>query len=424
MKSKPGSIERSRFHFYDGKGEHVERPPCNWKSLFGGSAWTRVVEQNGEPGQWYLHLFDSSQPDLNWENPEVFADFEKTLRFWLDLGVDGFRVDVAHGLVKDKFQDHPDPDKLIAALRVDSTEVSRDERVQLLSNMPFFDQDGVHEIYRKWRKILDSYSPKKMAVAECFVYPQSKLANYVRADELDQVFNFDFLLVDWELNAIKTAINNSISVLENVGKLPTWALDNHDSPRVVSRLGSLEKATALALISLALPGSKYIYQGEELGLTDGELENSERQDPVYVRTHGKDLGRDGARVPIPWNSEEKNYGFSKGAPWLPLRSGYKNLSVNIQISDPDSTLNLYKNAIRIRKEYLANNSILEYLDSPNEVLIFKRKNILVVSNICDNKKEIDLPGQYDLLIANQEVGISNQILTMKAISTCWLIEKD
>jgi len=194
LSAPKGSIARSRFHFYDGRGESGEIPPNNWISIFRGPAWTRTPD-----GQWYLHLFDSSQPDLNWNNPDVAADFEETLRFWLDLGVDGFRIDVAHGCVKeDILIDHRDPERLVDALRLDFLEISESERAGLLGDIPFFDREGVHDIYRTWREILDSYSGDRMAVAEAFVYPSSRAARYVRSGELNQVFNFNFMMLGWD----------------------------------------------------------------------------------------------------------------------------------------------------------------------------------------------------------------------------------
>ena len=194
LQSLPGSLERSRFHFYDGRGKSGEIPPNNWCSIFGGPAWTRTVSADGTPGQWYLHMFDSTQPDLNWDNPEVASDYEVTLRFWLDLGVDGFRIDVAHGLVKENLlTNHPDPQGISDALRLD---VSMDPEIRyaLLPTVPYFDRQGVHEIYRKWRKLFDSYQDREiMAVAEAWVHPPVNATRYVRPDELHQVFNFDLL---------------------------------------------------------------------------------------------------------------------------------------------------------------------------------------------------------------------------------------
>ena len=178
LASEPGSKERARFHFRDGRGTDGSNPPNNWNSLFNGPSWSRVIEKNGKEGQWYLHLFDSSQPDLNWDNPEVAEDFDKTLRFWLDMGLDGFRIDVAHGMAKASLdQDHRDPDGLTEALRIDTGTMDRDRMINLLSDIPFFGQDGVHDIYREWHKIFASYPGDRMTVAEAYLYPTTRLAD-------------------------------------------------------------------------------------------------------------------------------------------------------------------------------------------------------------------------------------------------------
>jgi len=225
LASPKGSPARSRFHFYD--GQSATTPPNNWISLFGGSAWTQVAD-----GQWYLHLFDSSQPDLNWENGDVKEDFEKTLRFWLDLGVDGFRIDVAHGLVKEKIQvDHYDPQGLSDALRLD-VEMSAEARGALLASVPFFDRDGVHEIYREWRKLFDSYDRDVMAVAEAWVHPPERSTLYVRPDELQQVFNFDLLVAPFDDEELFSCVDRTVKLIGGVGASPNWGFSNHDTPRL------------------------------------------------------------------------------------------------------------------------------------------------------------------------------------------------
>ena len=425
LKSPPGSKERARFHFYDGKGIDGSVPPNNWNSLFNGPAWTRVVEANGELGQWYLHLFDSSQPDLNWENPDVLEDFKITLRFWLDRGVDGFRIDVAHGLAKDDIhEDHRDPDALIRALRVDSSELTKEERISLLTDMPFFDRDGVHGIYKEWRKVIDEYPGNRMFVAEAYIYPTSRLARYVRAGELHQVFNFDFLLIDWEATAIKEAIIRVLDELKDVGGPPTWALDNHDSPRVVSRLQSKEKARALVMIAQALPGSLYVYQGEELGLPDGDIAPEFRVDPAFIRSGGKDLGRDGARVPLPWRSTEKNFGFSKGTSWLPQDSSYKSMSIDLEESDPSSFLNLYKTSLKLRKDHpgLGGDTGIEWHEAPEGVLFFKRAaGFNLLANTTNELVEINILAAATVLHqSGPGASISGTVLFIPGNTTVWL----
>jgi alpha-glucosidase len=418
LKARPGSPERARFHFYDGRGEYGEIPPNNWNSLFTGSAWTRVPD-----GQWYLHLFDPTQPDLNWDNSDVRSDFEETIRFWLDLGVDGFRIDVAHGLVKDQILvDHRDPDLLTKALRIDTKEVSAEERADLLSDMPFFDRDGVHDIYRAWRKIFDEYRDR-MTVGEAFVYPTSRIARYVRPDELHQVFNFDFLLIEWDALKIKESILRVIAELAPVGAAPTWALNNHDSPRVSSRLGSAEKARALALLTAALPGSLYIYQGEELGLPDGEMPLSARQDPIAIRSRGADLGRDGSRVPIPWSSHQPNFGFSSGKPWLPQMPAYVDYAIESQVRDTKSSLSFYKKMLEVRRSHPALGGVgpVIFLNSAAGVLAFERTpGLTVVADTTNEKVLMDKEAKFILHQSKNGVEFAADVLTLPAHSTVWL----
>jgi alpha-glucosidase len=349
------SEARNRFHFRPGKGEKGELPPNNWLSVFGGPAWTAVGD-----GTWYLHLFDSSQPDLNWTNPEVVQDGEETLRFWLDRGVDGFRIDVAFGLMKDMgFNDHHDPRGLIDAMRLDLVDPERDPNLpnprEVMVGGPFFDRDEVHEIYRGWRKILDGYQPERMSVAEAWAYPVERAMAYARADELHQVFNFDFMVVAYRPDAIRTCIDEVLETVGLVGAPATWVLSNHDSQRVVTRLGGLNKALAMAAIAHALPGGVYVYQGEELGLADAEISDDARQDPIWFRTQGREVGRDGARVPLPWCPHLPHYGFSQAQRlWLPQPSDWQSLCVESQEQNERSTLNLYQKMLSLRRELRTN----------------------------------------------------------------------
>lgn len=435
LASKPGSQARSRFHFYDGRGEHGEIPPNNWCSIFGGPAWTRIRESDGSEGQWYLHLFDSTQADLNWENPEVWSDFESTLCFWLDKGVDGFRIDVAHGLAKDEIlKDHRDPEGLTRALRLDVSDMAREERESLLSDVPFFDREGVHEIYRRWRKIFDSYPGERMSVAEAWVHPSSRAVRYVRSDELHQIFNFDFLIAEWDAEFLKSAIDKTLAEVAEVSAPATWVLCNHDSPRLATRLGGGElgrkKARAMALLTHALPGGIYIFQGEELGLEDVVLPDSARQDPVFFRTQGIDKGRDGARVPIPWQANKKNYGFSTGNPWLPMPEDWNELSVQSQ-SDATSHLELYRQSIRMRRDFRVESGTesLNWLKSPKGVLAFRRgNNFALFANTTDHETLILLKdvmsGQSDgwtvALSSSNGTTLSAGTLKVPPHTTIWL----
>ncbi|MFB6821652.1 alpha-amylase family glycosyl hydrolase [Streptomyces virginiae] len=329
----PGA--RARYHFRPGRGDGGELPPNDWESIFGGPAWTRLPD-----GDWYLHLFAPEQPDLDWDHPEVAAEFASVLRFWLDLGIDGFRVDVAHGMVK--APGLPD--------------IGRGAQATLIGiePLPFFDQDGVHEIHRSWRRLLDSYAGGRIGVAEAWAPTSERLALYVRPDELHQAFNFRFLNCPWDPAAMRTVIDESLAATTAVGAPTTWVLSNHDVVRHVTRYGGgargLARARAAALLMLALPGSAYVYQGEELGLPEVvDLPDEVRQDPAFARTAGQDGLRDGCRVPLPWSGAEPPYGFGPAGSWLPQPTGWGDLSVAAQTGDPHSTLELYRAALELRR---------------------------------------------------------------------------
>lgn len=392
-----GSKARERFHFRAGRGDEGQLPPNNWLSVFGGSAWTRLPD-----GEWYLHLFDSSQPDLNWTNPEVVADGLQTLRFWLDRGVDGFRVDVAFGLMKDmSYADHHDPQALIDAIRLDLFDPNRDPDLpnprEVLRGGPFFDRDEVHEIYRGWRRVLDAYTPTRMSVAEAWAYPASRAMDYARSDELHQVFNFDFMVTPYRADAVRKNAQEVLDTVALVGAPATWVLSNHDSPRVVTRLGGGEagrrRARVMAMIAHGMPGGVYVFQGEELGLADAEIGDEYRQDPIWFRTVGADPGRDGARVPLPWNGAEVNYGFSSAATlWLPQPPDWRQLAVDSQSAQPASTLSLYRRMLHIRRE--VNRTVSErdfaWLNTEDNVIAFCRGAALrVIANLGPSPVLID-----------------------------------
>ncbi|MFY1689827.1 glycoside hydrolase family 13 protein [Plantactinospora sp. WMMB782] len=368
LASPPGSAERDRYLFRDGRGADGELPPNDWESIFGGPAWTRLPD-----GQWYLHLFDPAQPDLNWRHPEVRAEFEDVLRFWLDRGVDGFRIDVAHGMIK--ADGLPDVGDGVPAGQ---------RQVELLgrARLPYFDQDEVHDIYRAWRPILDSYPGGRMAVAEAWAETPQRLARYVGPDELHQAFNFDFLDASWSADSFRKVVDTALAESAIVGAPTTWVLSNHDKQRHVTRYGDgalgLRRARAAALLMLALPGSVYLYQGEELGLPEVlDLPDELRQDPAFRRTGES---RDGCRVPLPWSGDVPPYGFGPagGAPaWLPAPPTWRALSVAAQTGDPDSTLELYRTALRLRRAHAPAGAATDpgqvtWLESEPGVLAFSR----------------------------------------------------
>ncbi len=329
LAAEPGSPERARYIFRTGRGKDAAAPPNNWQSVFGGPAWSRV----GDSDQWYLHLFDSSQPDLDWRNPEVPAMFEEVLRFWLDRGVDGFRVDVAHGLIKTEGL----PDQVVTEQEKAARDTSMVE--QEIEDEPMWDRPEVHEIYHRWHEILEEYDGDRMAVAEAWARTPDAVARYVRKDELNQAFNFDWLLSPWSASEFGTVIEQTLTALGKVDGEPTWVLSNHDMHRHATRYGGgtrgLARARAATLVSLALPGSAYLYQGEELGLEDVDVAPEHRQDPSWFRT-GKP-GRDGCRVPMPWSGDRPPYGFGPGdqQPWIPQPDNWSALTAAAQTGDAD-----------------------------------------------------------------------------------------
>lgn len=398
LASPEGSDERSRFIFREGKGEHGELPPNNWESVFGGPAWTRVTNLDGTPGQWYLHLFDSSQPDFDWTNPWVRERFREILRFWLDKGVDGFRVDVAHGL--SKAPGLPD-------FRRDDEywNTPPEER----SDNPYFGHEGVHEIYRDWRELVNEYDGERILCAEAFVEPLSKMALWVRSDEMHQAFNFPFLVTRWDGKKMREVINESLTAFHEVGAPSTWVLSNHDQVRHATRLAldpaantadritgigplttpkpdaalGLHRARAATTMMLALPGVAYLYQGEELGLPEAvDIPDEYRQDPTFFRTAGEQYGRDGCRVPIPWEAAEPSYGFGdSGLPWLPQPEVYKEFSRDQQVGVEGSTLELYKKLLRLRKELQLGTGTFAWIEgTPENVVGFTNNGVSVFIN--------------------------------------------
>lgn len=387
----PGSPERARYLFRDSPADKpAGTPPNNWSSVFGGPAWTQL-----DDGQWYLHLFDSTQPDLDWRNPEVPAMFEDVLRFWLDRGVDGFRVDVAHGLFKE------------ASLRDQVVEPGgtpasgAGEMVERnLTDEPMWDQPEVHGVYRSWNAILDEAGADRMAVAEAWTQTPESMAAFVRPDELDQAFNFAWLLTEWSAEAFAGVITDTLAAVAPVGASPTWVLSNHDVVRHVTRYGGgevgLARGRAATLTMLALPGSSYLYQGEELGLEQVDVAPEHRQDPSYLRTG--EVGRDGCRVPIPWGGDAAPYAFGPGdtQPWIPQPDDWASLSVEAQAGDPSSTLAFYRDALRIRREFAwTAGDTVEVLDHSRDVLAFERGPLTVVLN-C-GASPVELPAGEVLL---------------------------
>jgi alpha-glucosidase len=400
LAAEPGSPERARYIVRDGKGPNGEQPPNNWHSVFGGLAWTRVPD-----GQWYLHLFDDTQPDLDWRNPEVGDMFEGVLRFWLDRGVDGFRVDVAHGLVKEaSLRDQVVPEGEEPNSGADLTgehqmveHPPRDE--------PMWDQPELHDIYRRWHRVLAEYPGDRMTVAEAWTQTAESMARFVRADEMSQAFNFSWLLAPWSAGAFEGVIRKTLHELSEVDAAPTWVLSNHDVVRHATRYGGgpvgIARARAATLAMLALPGSAYLYQGEELGLENVDVPEELRQDPAWRRTHTE--WRDGCRVPIPWSGDAPPYGFGPGTgqPWLPQPPDWVDRTVAAEEQDPDSTLAFYKAALGARRKHTRDaTEEVELLDAGEDVLAFTRGGLTVVLNAGDDA--VELPAG-DVVIASGEL---------------------
>ena len=359
LSAGPGSPERARYLFRDGRGAGGDEPPNNWQSVFGGPAWTRL-EDAGEPGQWYLHLFDSTQPDLDWRNPEVGDMFVDVLRFWLDRGVDGFRVDVAHGLYKeaslrDQVIDHDEVPDTGVPDQAPTSPTSMVERT--LRDEPMWDQPELHDVYRRWHQVLAEYPGDRMNVAEAWTQTPESMARFVRPDEMNQAFNFSWLLAGWSAQAFADVVSGTFDALAAVGASPTWVLSNHDVIRHVTRYGGgavgLARGRAATLTMLALPGSSYLYEGEELGLEQVDVAPEDRQDPSWLRHRGLagEVGRDGCRVPVPWSGDAPPYGFGPGAaqPWIPQPLDWAPLTAAAQEGDPTSTLELYRSALAARR---------------------------------------------------------------------------
>ncbi|MBX3100411.1 MAG: glycoside hydrolase family 13 protein [Salinibacterium sp.] len=423
-----GSPERDRYMFRDGKGPKGDIMPNNWESVFGGPMWERIINPDGTPGQWYLHIFDKSQPDLNWENPWVREKFFDILRFWLDRGVDGFRVDVAHGMIKEAGLPDYTPPEEGASMGgpVGSDVIHGITDPESIPDPPYWGQPGVHDIWRGWHTVLAEYEGDRVLCAEAWVDPLSKVALWVRPDEMSQAFNFAYMFAAWKAKPLRRVIKESIEAFSAVGAPSTWVLSNHDVVRHASRLAltkdspqgagigpkthgkpdpvlGLRRARAATSLMLALPGSSYLYQGEELGLPeDMELPDNARQDPTWFRTNGEKYGRDGCRVPIPWEADKPSYGFNRsGKSWLPQPQDWAPYARDAQEGVPGSTLELYKSALALRSQHRLGTGSLEWLhDYGKKVVAFRNGDVTVITNL--GKVAVELP-VGDILLSSEPI---------------------
>lgn len=419
----PGSAERERFLFRDGRGADGELPPNNWQSVFGGAAWTRVPD-----GQWYFHAFDSSQPDFNWRSPDVIAYFDDVLRFWFSRGVDGFRIDVAHGLYK-------------AADLPDALDDGH--------NYAMWDQPEVHDIYRRWRAIGEEYGEPKYFVGEIWVPSLESMSAYLAPDELHQAFTFELLVQPWDASRMGAAIRRALAQSAHVGGPPAWTLSNHDVHRTATRYGQeqhldaplptdmiaaarrqgrvdlalgVARARAATLLQLALPGTTYLYQGEELGLPEVfDLPGDARQDPIWLRSGGAELGRDGCRVPLPWTATGPTFGFSshpvRARPWLPQPEWFALFAVDGQIDDPRSTLTLFQRAVALQRG-LFSGTELEWLDTDHpDVLAFRRGDGICLINLGSAPATVPAPWGARFVLGSQPAGDGTVV---PADSAVWL----
>ncbi len=426
-----GSAARDRYIFRDGTGVDGSEPPTDWVSTFGGGAWERVAD-----GQWYFHHFAVEQPDLNWANPEVRADFVKTLRFWSDRGVDGFRIDVAHMLTKDLSE------PLLSRAELEALERGTGDH-------PLFDRDDVHDVYAEWRAVFDEYDPPRTAVAEAWVANPERRAKYASAEGLGQAFNFDLLEADFDAAQFRDIITDNLQQAKQTGSSTTWVLSNHDVTRHATRYGlpalngrpvkqgtewvaaggpddqidreqGLRRAQAASMLLLGLPGSTYLYQGEELGLQEvAEITDAQRQDPAFFRGGEYDgLGRDGCRVPLPWSADGSSFGFGADGAHLPQPAWFSNFAVAVEDADPDSTLNLYRRALHLRHELQTDEELAWEATGRADVLRFARPDgWTVVTNFGTEP--------YPLQVGEGRVVLATTSLQDGALageSTVWIVE--
>jgi alpha-glucosidase len=424
LKAAPGTPERARFWFKDGKGPNGDEPPNNWRAIFGGPAWTRVIEADGKPGQWYEHTFTPGQPDFNWYNQDVIDYFDRMLTFWFDRGVEGIRVDAVPVLGKDP--DMPD----MPAVPPGFT----DAQAWGLNPYGHF-HPSAHVVWKHWRKLIDDYEAAHpgrhlVTISESYGTPE-QTTSYLQGDEFHQNFAFELMLITWQAKPMRDAIAGSLDMLESVGGAPAWTLNNHDTQRIVTRLGRLNandpaawtgnnllyvdapidlelgrrRARAAITLTAALPGALYLYQGEEMGLEEYlDMPAEAREDPLFIRTKGDQIGRDGCRVPLPWTSDPNtSFGFStvKVDPWLPQPPDWGEHSVEREAAEPNSMLAWYRTLLAHRKLLSGKLKWVE-IDLP-ECLAFERDGVLVVANV--GADDVQLPAE---LVAGRSVILATQ----------------
>lgn len=359
-------------------------PPNNWVSVFSGSSWSLDEATD----QWYRHSFLPCQPDLNWRNPEVVEAMMDVARFWLDLGVDGFRLDAAHQMMKDvKERDNPPAPPDYPRPWKDMGEY--DEHIHLYD----FGQPAVHEAHRTFRDVTDSYDRDALTVGEMHIFDLPEWASYY-GDDLDQLnmpFNFHLMASGWNVPEVRATIE---SVLWNVpvGAWTNWTLGNHDEQRLASRLPEGHERIA-ALLILTLRGTPFLYYGDELGMVEARLDPQGAKDPWGERV--SELSRDGSRTPMQWTSEP-NAGFTDPDvdPWLPVHPNSGAVNVEAQLKDNNSILNMYRRLLELRRgsRALRIGSFIAHPSSTAEILVYRRESddetMTVALNFSDRSQQI------------------------------------
>ncbi|WP_040494617.1 alpha-amylase family glycosyl hydrolase [Ilumatobacter nonamiensis] len=417
LAAAPGSRERARFYFRDGRpdgaGDAHGAPPNNWSAAFGGSAWTRP---SADDSQWYLGTFTPHQPDFDHTNPDVQAMFAEVFEFWFDRGVEGFRVDAISPVGK-----HPElPDAPPVPEGTGMLQVTWENPYTV------FRPEG-HDVWRQFRATIDTYMdahPDRdlTMVAEAYMNGRPDLmAAFVNDEQFHQAFAFDLLLSPWDKTEMERAIGDTLDLMD-AGSTPTWTLNNHDVQRVVTRLGrdnatdpstvtnnalesvatsvdiavGLRRARAMITLAMAMPGSIYLYMGEELGLPEVlDMPDDRRQDPVFITTNGERLGRDGCRVPLPWTDDPStNFGFSASPdasePWLPQPEWWGEVAVDVVDQQDDATLDLYRELIAARRELAVPEGLgAMVLDLGDGLVAVRRGKLIAVTNVTATPIALD-----------------------------------
>ncbi len=376
-------------------------PPNNWLSLFGGPAW----EWHAPTGQYYLHSFLKKQPDLNWRNPEVKTTMFDVLRFWLERGVDGFRIDVAHFIMKDPgLRDNPVKPVISHDLHKPLGEY--DAQIHLHSQ----NHSDTHQVYRELRQVLDDYSSDqpRVALGEIHIFDWQNWIEYYgrHLDELHMPLNFQLLGCEWQAEKVRQVVDSLEDALPP-GAWPNYVLGNHDEKRVASKLN--ERQTRLAaMLLLTLRGTPTMYYGDEIGMQEVFIPHEEKQDPWGKGVEG--LGRDGCRTPMQWDGG-RLAGFSPPdtkAAWLPVGENFQQVNVEQQLQKPDSLLNLYRKLLTARRSSpaLQTGSYTPIKDLPDGAYFYLREQLdspkmLVALNFSPEPMKVSLPelGQGRLILS-------------------------